>query len=158
MKSLLVSIIISLLLSLDAQARLGETKKQIVERYGEEIQEVPKLVDYNGKGHWGTFFRFNGYLISVMFDRGLSIREAFSRCDGEAISETEMLAFMEPNSGGMKWERLDDKEMANSNCPEWLRSDDHVRAFYNKIWKVFVVSRFVARASQTRIGAAQRGF
>lgn len=158
MKTLITCVITGLLLTFGAQARLGDTSKQIEEQYGPSIQGVPKLVDYNGKGHWGAFYRFNGYIISVTFDRGQCIREAYSRCDGQAIGETEMESFKDLNSAGKTWERLDDRELADTDSPQWVRFDNEVRAFYNKVWRVFVVSRFFRGQSESRMGAAQRGF
>lgn len=159
MKSIALGFMVALLLAGVAQARLGETEKQIIQRYGEPIPEMPKLLNYDGKGHWGTFFRFNGYIISVVFDaRSACVREAYSRCDGLALTEAEMLKFLDINSGGRKWNRLPDSAFPDSNSPEWIRADDQVKAFYNSFWKVFVVSRFVPRQPQSHTGTSLQGF
>jgi len=69
-----------------------------------------------------------------------------------------MKKFMDINSVGRKWKRLDDSNRPDTDSPEWFRSDDRARAFYNKIWKVFVIRRFVPKRSQSKTGAAQQGF
>jgi hypothetical protein len=169
MKTVIAGIIVALLFACNAQARLGETEKQIIQRYGEPIPEMPRLLNYNGKGHWGTFFRFNGYIISVVFDvKSVCVREAYSRCDGFALTEAEMLKFLEINAKGNKWNRLPDINLpkadqtglpdSDMDSPEWIRSDDQVKAFYNYYWKVFVVSRFAPRQPQSHNGPSLQGF
>ena len=169
MKHIIIGLIVALLLASNTEARLGKTEKQVIERYGEPIPEMPKLLNYNGKGHWGTFFRFNGYIISVVFDaKSVCVREAYSRCDGLKLTEAEMLKFLDVNSRGMKWNRLPGVDLPDTDLtglpdpdfdsPEWIRSDDQVKAFYSTFWKVFVVSRFVPRQPQSHTGASLQGF
>lgn len=158
MNTILAGVMLCLLLACDAQAMLGETRKQIAERYGEAIPDLRQLLDYSGKGHWGVFFRSKDYVISVTFERDQSIREAYSRSDGSPIGEAEMKTLRGLNASGNEWDRLEDKDLPFTTSPIWLRVDDRARAFYNKIRKVFVIGRFVLEQPHNRLGAASRGF
>ena len=159
MKSLVVIMAAALVAVGSAQARLGETREQIIQRYGQPIRPLSRLLNYDDKGHWGTFFQFNGYIITVMFDAGsVSVREAYSRWDGLPLRDTETFKFLDSNAGGHTWKQVPNPDVLDVNTLDWLRSDDEVIAFYNSIWKVFVVKRLVPRQPDDTTGQPRPGF
>ena len=159
MKTLFAGTVAIFLMVCSAHARLGETQEQIAQRYGQPIPEITWLLDYDDKGHWGTFYHVNNYVVTVVFDAELlSVREAYSRWDRLPLTETEMRMFLDANDGGHAWRQVSDPDAPGPDTLHWRRTDNQARAFYNGIWKVFVVKRMTPPAPANHAGHSQPTF
>jgi hypothetical protein len=107
-------------LSGQAFARLGQTEEQVSALFGKPIETDPP--DKDGVTT-NTYKNPSGdYHALVQFLKGHSIAEAYSRVDGGKLSEKEMSAFLQGNSGGKEWIK-DPRKLA------WERSDHRARAW-----------------------------
>jgi len=93
-------------------ARLGETPEQIQKRYGlpsktNEVSGVTLIpIDTPGYlfGLPTTNYIFNGYIITVSFKGGKSVREVVRSSDARPLSEGECLGFRDRIGAGLNWE------------------------------------------------------
>ncbi|MFN0128049.1 MAG: hypothetical protein ACKV19_15325 [Verrucomicrobiales bacterium] len=93
-----------LVASVPSQARVGETQKQITERYGEgKKTEVPRIV-----GAESFAYEKNGFSVEVVIHDGKSIMEIYSNRKG--VTEEVIQDLLKVNTAtGTKW-RFDRKE------------------------------------------------
>jgi hypothetical protein len=107
-----------------AFARLGQTEEQVSALFGKPIDADKP--DKDGVTT-NTYKNPTGeYLALVQFQKGHSIAEAYSRVDGGRLSEKEMSAFLQGNSGGKEWIK-DPRKLA------WERSDHLAKAWYETL-------------------------
>ncbi len=103
-----------------AFARIGQTEEQVSALFGKPIDTDPP--DKDGVTT-NTYKNPSGdYHALVQFLKGHSIAEAYSRVDGGKLSEKEMSAFLQGNSGGNEWIK-DPRKLA------WERSDHRAKAW-----------------------------
>ena len=111
-------------LSGQAFARLGQTEEQVSALFGKPIDADEP--DKEGVTT-NTYKNPTGeYIALVQFLKGHSIAEAYSRVDRGKLSEKEMSAFLQGNSGGKEWMK-DPRKLA------WERSDHHAKAWYETL-------------------------
>jgi hypothetical protein len=122
---LILAAAITITLSRQAVARLGNTEDQVNAVLGKPTD--PGKPDSDGittnmyKNPTGE------YIAVVQFLRGHSVAEAYSRTDRHELSEKELSIFLEGNSGGNKWEKKQGRKSA------WIRSDQRAHAFYETV-------------------------
>ena len=122
---LILAAAITIILSSQAVARLGNTEGQVDAVLGKPTD--PGKPDSDGittnmyKNPTGE------YIAVVQFLKGHSVAEAYSRTDRHELSEKELSIFLEGNSGGNKWEKKPGKKAA------WIRSDHRAHAFYEAV-------------------------
>ena len=87
-------------------AGLGEDGDQIEDAYG-----GPKSRRLRDDGTLAVIYQKDRYLCQVVFERGVSISEEYSRLDGAGLSEKEIAKFLKKNGGPkMPWTRTDTAE------------------------------------------------
>jgi len=121
---LMLAAAIVLCFSSNAFARLGQTEEQVSALFGKPFdagtpdkEGVTTNMYKNPSGEYHAL---------VQFLKGHSIAEAYSRVDGGKLSEKEMSAFLQGNSGGKEWIK-DPSKLA------WERSDHHAKAWYETL-------------------------
>ena len=103
-----------------AAARLGNTEDQVNALLGRPTD--PGKPDSDGITTNMYKNPTGDYHALVQFLKGHSIAEAYSRVDGGKLSEKEMSAFLQGNSGGKEWIK-DPRKLA------WERSDHRAKAW-----------------------------
>ena len=84
-------------------AGLGESGDAIEDAYG-----GPKSRQLRDDGTLAIVYQKDRYLYLVVFERGVSVSEEYSRRDGANLSEKEIARFLKMNGGGkMPWTRVD---------------------------------------------------
>lgn len=108
MKSWLITIIVALLVAQVAQARLGETYQECVNRYGplREKKGDPKNPQF--------MFQKDGITVGINFLNGKAAQLSFSKRDFFLDSDVQKL--LDVNSGGSKW-RFDTAETQRQLAP-----------------------------------------
>ena len=121
---LLLAVAIMIGMGGQALARLGQTEEQVSALFGKPFdagtpdkEGVTTNMYKNPSGEYHAL---------VQFQKGHSIAEAYSRVDRGKLSEKEMAAFLQGNSGGKEWIK-DPGKLA------WERSDHHAKAWYETL-------------------------
>ena len=113
---LILAVAITITLSSQAVARLGNTEDQVNAVLGKPTD--PGKPDSDGittnmyKNPTGE------YIAVVQFLKGHSVAEAYSRTDRHELSEKELSIFLEGNSGGNKWEKKPGKKALDTIRPQ----------------------------------------
>src|SRR6188474_1621923 len=95
--------ILFLLMARVVCASLGEDGDKIEEAYG-----GPKSRQLRDNGTVAIIYQKDRYLYQVVFERGVSISEEYSRVDSAELSEKEIARFLKRNGGAkMPWTRRD---------------------------------------------------
>jgi hypothetical protein len=86
-----------------ACAGLGDDGDKIEDSYG-----GPKSRQLRDDGKVAIAYQKDRYLYLVVFERGVSVGEEYSRTDGATLSEKEIARFLKMNGGAkMPWTRTD---------------------------------------------------
>ena len=102
-----------------APARLGNTEDQVAALFGKPTD--PGKPDSDGITT-NVYKNPSGeYLALVQFLKGRSVAEAYSRADGQKLSEKEVSIFLEGNSARKEWKK-------DARKSAWERSDHHATA------------------------------
>jgi len=101
-------------------AGLGDNDDIIDVSYGNLVER--HLLD---NGTVSTLYHKDRYLYFVLFDRGRSVLERYSRTDGRELSPKEISKFLKANAGHGKW-----IENGTSKGRRFERSDHKVEATY----------------------------
>ena len=96
-------LLVALLLSAPAYARIGETTKQLEKRYGRPL----KAGQENGET---LRFSFRGYTIVVGLDQGVSQCEVYERRDGSRLTEGEIWGLLDANASSKSPWRAEPEE------------------------------------------------
>jgi hypothetical protein len=84
-------------------AGLGDDGDKIEEAYG-----GPKSRQLRDDGTVAIVYQKDRYLCQVVFQRGVSVSEEYSRSDGANLSDKEIAKFLKMNGGAkMPWSRTD---------------------------------------------------
>ena len=122
---LILAATITIALSSQAVARLGNTEDQVKAVLGKPTDpgkpDGDSITTNMYKNPTGE------YIAVVQFLKGHSVAEASSRTDRRELSERELSIFLEGNSGGNKWEKKPGKKAA------WIRSDHRAHAWYETV-------------------------
>jgi hypothetical protein len=87
-------------------AGLGEDGDKIEDAYG-----GPKSRRLRDDGTVAVIYQKDRYLYQVVFERGVSVSEEYSRLDGAGLSEKEIAKFLKINGGPkMPWTHTDTAE------------------------------------------------
>ena len=115
---------ISIGLSSQAFARIGQTEEQVSALFGKPIDAgTPDKDGVTTNMYKNPTGEYNAL---VQFLKGHSIAEAYSRVDGGELSEKEMSIFLQGNSGGKEWIK-DPRKLA---CE---RNDHRVKAWHETL-------------------------
>jgi hypothetical protein len=121
---LILAAVVVIGISGQAFARLGQTEEQVSALFGKPTDTDPP--DKEGVTT-NTYKNPSGeYIALVQFQKGHSIAEAYSRVDKGKLSEKEMSAFLQGNSGGKEW-------IKDPNKLAWERSDHRAKAWYETL-------------------------
>ena len=107
-------------LSGHAMARIGQTEDEVNALFGKPID--PGKPDADGVTTNMYKNPTGQYLALVQFAHGHSVAESYARVDNQPLSEKELSAFLQGNSGGKEWTK-DPTKLA------WERSDHRVKAW-----------------------------
>lgn len=117
---LFLIVIICLACNARTFARLGQTEDEVAALFGKSID--PGQPDSNGVTTNMYQNPTGVYLAIVQFLKGHSISESYARVDSHPLSEKELSAFLQGNSGGKEWKKDPHKQA-------WERSDHHANAW-----------------------------
>lgn len=147
-----------------ADARLGETEAQIQAQYGNPIALLPART---GEPGMTKCYSADGFIVSVTYINGNSIREIFAKPDSSKISESEIHAALKTNARDSAWEpeQLVSSNAAIVGVQKWRTNDQTNRvAFYDSQTRALFITtqRFIdlsnaskrqslARASSTTL-------
>lgn len=85
-----------------AEARLGETHKEIFQRYG----KVLRREDAGGTNEWHGFYEFKGYSIKVSFSNNVSMAEYVLTGEKREMTTVELEKLVKLIGGEDGWEKL----------------------------------------------------
>jgi hypothetical protein len=85
------------LLGATAQARIGETEKQVEVRYGKPLESLRKEA-VNARR-----YSFRGFTILVSFEGGVSASEIYQKNPPGPMTATEIMGLLDANGAGTKW-------------------------------------------------------
>lgn len=115
----------------NAEARLGENEAQIQARYGNAIALLPSRA---GEPGLTKCYSAEGFVVSVTFVNGNSVREIFAKPDSSKISDAEIHAALKTNARDSAWkpEELVSSKAAIVGVQKWRTTDQTERvAFYD---------------------------
>lgn len=113
-------VLAGLIMASAAQARLGETRKECIARYGEPVSDTPVFVTF----HSAQF----SMLIRFADDKAAYIQ--IWKHDGlkdAALSDQEVLLLLEANGGGKQWKA----RSRPSGEKVWITEDGERYAIYD---------------------------
>ena len=96
----------ALLICSPALARIGETKKEIADRYGEPLSSNPDPVLP------ARAYKYQGFSIYVTFENGRSSSEMYEKAGRMTMEEVDGL--LAANAGPFKWRKNADHDSANT--------------------------------------------
>jgi hypothetical protein len=102
-----------------AQARLGETADQLVQRYGQPLSENDQKGGGDKIASADVVFQKGGFQINVTLVDGISVAETFNKINGEALTIGEARTLLDDNSQGHEWEA----PQVVQGGKLWLRDD-----------------------------------
>jgi hypothetical protein len=148
-----------------ADARLGETEGQIQAHYGSPLALLPARA---GEPGVTKCYSAEGFIVSITYINGNSVREIFAKPDSSKISESEIHAALKTNARDSAWkpEELVSSNAAIVGVQKWRTNDQSERiAFYDSQTRALFITtqRFIdlsnaskrqslARASSTTLG------
>src|SRR5262249_28378311 len=105
-----------------AEARLGETEPQIQQRYGNPITLLPSHAGDPGPT---KCYSADGFIISITYVNGGSVREIFSKTNKTKLTDAEIQNTLKANTGNSPWKA---EELVSANAPivgveKWRTND-----------------------------------
>jgi hypothetical protein len=88
----------------NAQARLGESADQLVQRYGQPLSENDQKGEGDKIALADVVFQKGGIQINVTVVDGASVAETFKKINGQALSTSEIRILLNANAQGREWE------------------------------------------------------
>ena len=147
MKFVLLASLFLACVTASAQARLGESMPQLVERYGDPL---PKDKDKNSPDNMATFQR-NGFQIDVTLLDGISAVESFKKLNGDPFTVEEVQTLLADNSGGRAWQA----PQAVHDEKQWMRDDGSMATLtHQRILKLTSVDMLRAETTNKQLQAA----
>jgi hypothetical protein len=104
-------------------ANLGEGGDRIDDSYGNLVER-----HLRDDGAVEVLYHKDRYLYFVIFDKGKSVLERYSRVDGHDLSDKEIARFLKANTAGAKWTPDNTSTERRFN-----RSDAKAEAIYGKV-------------------------
>ena len=105
-------LLIALIFSTSALARIGETTEEIDKRYGQPLETI------RDKGE-SRRYSFRGFNVLVGLDRGISQCEMYQKKDNSRMTEGEIRGLLQVNAGNSKWN--DDPDENLDSFVYWSR-------------------------------------
>jgi hypothetical protein len=105
-------LLIALMFSTSAFARIGETTEEIDKRYGQPLETRRDKVETRR-------YSFRGFNVLVGLDRGVSQCEIYHKKDNSRMTEGEIRGLLEANAGKSKWN--DDPDENLESFVYWSR-------------------------------------
>lgn len=132
-------------LAKSAEGRIGDTEVEIRTRYGDAIAV---LTSHTNDPSLVKCYSWQGYIASVTYVRGRSVREIFTKANNSHIAETEIQTALKANAGGLNWkaEEIVDPKSASTGVRAWRTSDEGSRvAFYDSQTRALFITtqRFI---------------
>jgi hypothetical protein len=165
MQRSLIALAAAFLFLASADARLGETEAQIQAHYGSPLALLPTRA---GEPGVSKCYSAEGFIVSVTYINGNSVREIFAKPDSSKISEGEIHAALKTNARDSAWkpEELVSSNAAIVGVQKWRTNDQSTRvAFYDSQTRALFITtqRFIdlsnaskrqslARSSSTTLG------
>ena len=162
MRRLLIILAPLLALAGNAQGTIGESEQQIRARYGEAITVLPSTARDTGLT---KCYSSHGYVIAVTYLRGRSVREVHTKADNSKISDAEIRALLNSNTGGYTWnaQQLPGSQNASEGVRQWRSIDQQSRvAIYDGQTRALFITtqRFIdltnAKSRQMATNLARR--
>jgi hypothetical protein len=104
-------------------ANLGEDGERIDDSYGKLVER-----HLRDDGTVDVLYHKDRYLYFVIFDKGKSVLERYSRVDSRDLSDKEIARFLKANAGGATW-KPDNRPTER----RFNRSDAKAEAMYSKV-------------------------
>ena len=141
-----------------AEARLGETEAQIQQRYGNPIALLPAR---GGDPGLTKCYSADGFIISVTYVNGGSVREIFSKTNKAKLTDAEIQSTLKANVVSAPWKTT---ELVSANTPivgieKWRTNDRSQRvAFYDSQTRALFITtqRFIDFSNATKRQALAR--
>ena len=114
-------LLIALMFSTPAFARIGETTWELDKRYGRPLETKQDKVETRR-------YSFHGYTVLVALDQGTSQFEMYRREDNTRMSEPEIQGLLQANAGKSEW--LDDPDENIDNFVYWSKDKKTRLAIY----------------------------
>ena len=105
-------LLIALMFSTPAFARIGETTAELDKRYGKPRETTREKVETRR-------YSFRGYTVLVGFEKGISQCEIYQREDNFRMSEPEIQGLLQANAGKSEW--LPDPDENLDNFVYWSK-------------------------------------
>jgi hypothetical protein len=123
MKTSLVIVTFISLLARSAQARVGETVKQVEARYGKPQRVLHEHGSFRELG-----YGYRGFMVGVSYVGGIVKSEGFARPDTPRLSEADVQQLLALSlAPGTSWKLVSDQKGDRL----WVRSDGKVVALLN---------------------------
>lgn len=146
MKTLLL--LIALVFSPSAFARIGETTEQSDKRYGRPLETIQNIVE-------NRRYAFRGFTILVSFEGGISQCEVYQRKDNYRMTEAEIQGWLQANAGSSEWG--DEPEENTNNYVYWSKDRKTRMAIYTlATHRLMVTSKAYLDRSARRAKSSDR--
>jgi len=119
-----------------AQARLGETADQLVQRYGQPLSENDQKGEGGKIALAQVVFQKGGFEVDVTVVDGNSVAELFKKLNGQPLSLSEIRTLLGANAQGREWEA----PQVVDGAKLWVR-DDNATARLNQDGSLTIKSR-----------------
>jgi hypothetical protein len=145
-------LLIALMFSTPAFARIGETEAQIEVRYGEPRASKRE------NGLVNRAYTSRGFDILVSFEKGISCGEEYQKNPPTPLLDDDIAALLGANSGGGKWHQVPDSSSDRLVLIVYRGAGKRV-AMHNAVRNTLIVTSedFVARMS-SRHAEKLKGF
>jgi len=143
----LIAVILIAVTIVQADARIGETLEQCIERYGGRVDKSSP-----GKG---VGFVKGGFVIAVQFYEGKADTLAFCKVERDALgkakemSNNEISQLLQANSGDRKWKEINQIPLERY----WLTEDAQLVASYRSFEHTLTI---MTKAATDRANAAKK--
>ena len=89
-------LLIALMFSSPAIARIGETPEQLNKRYGKPLETIRENLETRR-------YLFRGFIILVGLEKGISQCEVYRKEDNSRMTESDIYGLLEANTGSSEW-------------------------------------------------------
>ena len=124
MRRSFTTLIAAFALVASAQGGIGDTEAQIRARYGETIGVLPAPA---GDASLTKCYSSEGFIISVTYVKGHSVREILTKGNNSKITETEIQTALRANAGGSTWNAEQLADPRTTGVQEWRTSNQESR-------------------------------
>lgn len=140
-----------------AQGGIGDTEAQIRARYGEAIGVLPA---HAGDASLTKCYSSEGFIISVTYVKGHSVREILTKRNKSKITEAEIQTALKANAGGSAWNAEQLADPRTAGVQEWRTSNQESRvAIYDSQTRALFITtqQFIDLTKATKPQVAAKG-